>query len=242
MKVISKNVCIVFRGELLRNNLSCFWGNNSKNLRKYDVSEKSFNRQNNIMESIIKHIITPYKEKGYNVFVSGCVYECPEYYKNLTDYFPNNTIKKIKPGKTNQGEVFYLGIEHAEKEHPECLEYISLRTDYIMLRNININKLSGMYACFGWENKYIAEVDVFWIISKNTINILKKILIDLGFQNNRVHTHYLAKNLKENNVSLHTVWNDYENKCVALCYKEYINDLEIHKNRPFVNYMRNRND
>ena len=48
-------------------------------------------------------------------------------------FFPKNTIKQIKPGKTNQAEVFYNSIEQAEKQHPNCIEYISLRVDYIML-------------------------------------------------------------------------------------------------------------
>lgn len=241
MKIKFKNVCIVFRGELLRNTKSNYGNNNNykKNLRECDLSEESFNRQDNIMKSIIKHIIHPYKKKGYKVFVSGCVYECPNYYNNLNEFFPNNTIKKIKPGKTNQAEVFHLSIEQAENEHPYCLEYISIRADYMMLKNININKLSGLYTCFGWENENLPEVDVFWIISKNTITIFKKILLNIGYKRQYVATHSILNKLKNNNVILYPIWTDYKNQRTGIPYDVYINDLDTHKNRPFINYMRN---
>ena len=67
-------MCIVFRGELLRNTLSCHHHNKkNKELIKCDISPESLKRQDEIMQSIINHIIVPYENQNFNVFVSGCV-------------------------------------------------------------------------------------------------------------------------------------------------------------------------
>ena len=236
-----KNVCVVFRGELLRDTVSCFHNNiKNKQLRKPDLSEESFIRQDDIMKSIINHIIIPYQKNGFNVFISGCVYECNHYNNKLKEFFPNNTIKQIKAGETNQAETYYKSIEQAEKEHPECIEYISLRVDYIMLKNIirkNLD-LNLSYVGFAWENKKYPYVDVFYIISKNAVNIFKNILYNIGLEKDYVETHSITKSLKKKNVLLYPIWNNYENEATSLSYSEYIKDIKLHKNRPFVNYMR----
>jgi len=235
----TKNVCIVFRGELLRNTQS-FYHNNTKHkkLRDYDLSEDSFKRQDDIMKSIIKHVILPYEENGFNVFISGCVYKCPDYYNNLKLYFPKNTIKQIKAGKTNQAEAFYQSLDHAYKEHPDCIEYISLRADYIMLKNIVRKDLPKLYVGFSWENTSFPDVDVFFIISKDAIDIFKHILYDIGVGKQYVDTHSIISRLKSVNVPLYPIWNDYKNKATGLTYSDYMKDIKVHENRPFVNYMR----
>ena len=197
---IKKNICLVFRGELLRNTIS-YYHNNIKNkqLREPDLSEESLIRQDNIMKSIINNIILPYEKNGFNVFISGCVYECNHYNNKLKEFFPNHTIKQIKAGKTNQAETYYKSIEQAEKEHPECIEYISLRVDYIMLKNI-IRKdldLNLSYVGFAWKNTKYGDVDVFYIISKNAVNIFKNIIYHIGLGKNFVETHSITKSLKK---------------------------------------------
>lgn len=239
-----KNVCIVFRGELLRNTQSNFHNNIKKNiigknLRECDLSEDSFKRQDDIMKSIINYIILPYEENGFNVFISGCVYECPGYNNNLISYFPKNTIKQIKSGKTNQAEVFYQSLDHAYKEHPDCIEYISLRSDYIMLKNIIRKDLNELYIFFAWENKYsFPDVDVFFIISRNAMDIFKNILYDIGAKM-YVDTHSIIPRLKKVNIPLYPIWDNYKNKATGMSYSDYIKDIKLHENRPFVNYIRN---
>lgn len=238
---IKKNICLVFRGELLRNTIS-YYHNNIKNkqLREPDLSEESLIRQDNIMKSIINNIILPYEKNGFNVFISGCVYECNHYNNKLKEFFPTHTIKQIKAGKTNQAETYYKSIEQAEKEHPECIEYISLRVDYIMLKNI-IRKdldLNLSYVGFAWKNTKYEDVDVFYIISKNAVNIFKNIIYHIGLGKNFVQTHSITKSLKKKNVLLYPIWNNYENEATSLSYDEYIKDIKLHENRPFVNYMR----
>lgn len=237
-----KNVCIVLRGELLRNPKSHYHTNvKNKNLRNYDVSKESFNRQDTIMISIIRHVIIPYEKLGYNVFVSGTVYECPEYNENLNKFFPKNTIKQIQPGKTNQAEMFNLSIDNAEKEHPNCSEYISMRTDYLMLRNANRKNIDGLYIGYGWvNNKGIPpEVDLFYIISKSAMKIFKMILHFIGKNKEYTHTHHINLHLKNVNIATYPIWDDYENKPSGISYKDYVENIKLHENRPFVNYMRN---
>jgi len=238
---IQKNVCLVFRGELLRNRKS-YYHNNIKNkqIREPDTSDESLIRQDDIMKSIINNIILPYENNGFNVFISGCVYECNHYNNKLNFFFPKNTIKQIKAGKTNQAEVYYKSIEQAETKHPNCIEYISLRVDYIMLKNIirkNLD-LNLSYVGFPWKNTKYGDVDVFYIISKNAVNIFKNILYHIGLGKNYVETHSITKNLKKNKVLLYPIWINYENEATSLSYGEYIKDIQVHKNRPFVNYMR----
>ena len=238
-----KNVCLVFRGELLRNNLSNYHDTiKNKQLREPNLSEESFIRQDDIMKSIINHIIIPYQKNGFNVFISGCVYECNHYNNKLKEFFPNNTIKQIKAGKTNQAETYYKSIEQAEKEHPECIEYISLRVDYLMLKNIIRTDLdlNLSYVGFAWENKKkYPDVDVFYIISKNAVNIFKNILYHIGLGKKNAQTHSITNTLKTKNVLLYPIWNNYENERTGLAYGDYIKDIILHENRPFVNYMRN---
>ena len=237
----NKSICLVFRGELLRNRFSCFNKNKTKKLKEPDLSEESIIRQDNIMKSIINNIILPYEKNGFNVFISGCVYECNSYDNKLKEFFPNNTIKQIKPGKTNQAEMFYNSIVQGEKEHPYCIEYISLRLDYIMLRNINIKELDldTSYVGFAWENNIkILDVDVFFIISKNSLNIFKKILHHMGSGKGHIATHDILFKLKQNNIILYSIWDNYSNHPTGILYSNYIENKELHKNRPLVNYMR----
>ena len=236
---IKKNICIVIRGELLRNSKSFFYSTKSEEIKKYDLSEESFKKQDDIMKSIINHIVIPYKNIGYNVFISGCIYNCEEYNNNLISFFPNNTILKIKPGKTNAAEMYYKSINHAEKKHPDCIEYISIRGDYLMLKNIIIKNIIGKCVGYAWVNKKFPNVDVFFIISKKTINILKKILYNLANRHTRVCTHGILNQLRNNKVNIYAIWNDYNNQRTGISYSDYINNIKIHKNRPFVNYMRN---
>lgn len=134
------------------------------------------------------------KNKGYNVFVSGCVYECNEY-KRLNYFFDKHTIKQIKPGKTNQAELLRYGLEQAEKQHPNCLEYISLRADYLMLREVNLN-FNKQCVGLPW-NKCSGEApDVFFIIPKD---VLSNFINTLNIYNGRssVILHSLIGNLKK---------------------------------------------
>ena len=236
-----KNVCIVFRGELLRNTESYFHSNKkNKELREPDFPKESFIRQDNIMKSIINNIVLPYEKNGFNVFISGCVYKCAKYMNNLMSFFPNNTIKQIEPGKTNQAQVYYKSIQQAEKEHPNCVEYISLRADYIMLKDI-IRKdldLELSYVGFAWKNTNYGNVDVFYIISKNAIDIFKNILYEIGLGKNYVDTHSITNSLKQKKVLLYPIWENYSNQATSLSYGEYMNNKKLHENRPFVNYMR----
>jgi len=239
---INKNVCLVFRGELLRNMLSHYPPKKkNKQLCEPDLSEESFIRQDNIMKSIINNIIIPYEKLGFNVFISGCVYECNHYNNNLKEFFPNNTIKQIKAGECNQAETYYKSIEQAEKEHPGCIEYISLRADYIMLKNIIRKNLdiNLSYVGFAWINEKYPAVDVFYIISKNAVNIFKKIIYNIGLGKSYVSIHSITGRLKSQNVLLYPIWNNYKNQRTGIPYKEYIKDIKLHENRPFVNYMRN---
>ena len=239
----SSNICIVFRGELLRNSKSRYHANikNNKQLREYDLSEDSINRQNDIMKSIINHIIIPYEILGFNIFVSGCLYECNDYNKNLKDFFPNHSIKIIKQGDTNQAELFNLSLDHAEKENPNCIEYISLRADFIMLKNISIkNTFTGSYVGFAWENKSkYPSVDAFFIISKNAMNTFKKILKKIGEGKLFTHTHDIVSGLKYK-TKIYPIWDNYKNKATGIPYNEYIKNIKLHKYRPIVNYMRDR--
>ena len=244
---IKKNICLVFRGELLRNTKSCHHCNiKDKQLKKQDLSEESLIRQDNIMKSIINYIILPYENNGFNVFISGCVYECNHYNNNLKEFFPNNTIKKIEAGKTNQAEVYYKSIEQAEKKHPECIEYISLRVDYIMLKNIIIKDLdldlNLLSVGFAWKNKKYPNVDVFYIISKNALNIFKNILYHIGLEKNYTDTHSITESLIQKKVLVYPIWNNYKNAKTGLLYDKYIKDIKPHENRPFVNYMRSTPD
>ena len=109
------NVCLCFRGELLRPGNA--WHRSTGNtVLNCDFSDENINRQNDIMESIIKHIVIPYKNKGYNVFISGCVYKCPQYDEQLKKFFPDNTIKQIEPGRTGQVQMFKEGIINAYEQ------------------------------------------------------------------------------------------------------------------------------
>jgi len=153
------NICIVIRGDLLRKSTS----SNRKQIRGCDLSKDSFDRQNDIMQSIIDKIIIPYKNNGYDVFISGCVYNCPSYTNKLLEYFPYNTIKQIEPGGINSSRMFYLGLEHAEEQHPNCKEYISVRGDFIMLRNVIItDPKNDIYVKFAWGPGNSTFVDVFF--------------------------------------------------------------------------------
>ncbi len=236
----NQDVCIIIRGELLRPiNSHYHYNNKSKELRNPDLSDQSFRRQNDIMESIINHIIIPYKKLSYNVFVSGCAYECPNYDNKLTEYFPTNTIKFIKPGETNQSEMFSLSIEHAGNEHPNCTEYISIRADYIMLQNVVIKHNAGLYTGFAWENTIYPDVDVFFVIPRETLPIFERIL-KYTKSKDYTDTHYIIKHLKNENIVLYPIWENYKDGATGINYNEYTVNIDIHKNRPFVNYMRDR--
>ena len=239
-KIFRKNVCICFRGELLRSSKSSHHANTkNKNLVQYNISEDSIKRQNDIMQSIINNIINPYKRKGYNVFVSGCVYKCPEYNENLKKYFPNNTIKQIESGKTNQLEMYYLSIDNAIKNHPNCIEYISLRADYIMLKNIVFKNIKGDYLGISWINNTLPDVDVFFVISKNIIPQFKKILKNQFFLQ-YAESHYILSEIKKLRIPIYVIWDNYKNAATGMSYNEYSQNSNQNSNRPFVNYMRDR--
>ena len=234
-----KNICIVFRGELLRDPQSHHFTNKiCKDIRECNTSKECIERQNDIMKSVIKHIIEPYKKQGYNVFVSGCVYECPKYNEKLKEFFPNHTIKQIKPGNTNQAELYHQSIDHVDKTHPNCIEYISIRADYIMLRDVIIQNNSGSYTGFAWKNKKFPHVDVFFIIGKKSINIFKKVLCKIGYKKKYVNTHSIIKNLVKHKIHLYPIWSDCENQATGLSYDDYKKDINLYQFRPFVNYMR----
>ena len=158
-------------------------------------------------------------------------------------YFPKNTIKQIKSGETNQAELYHRSIDHANKEHPNCIEYISLRADYIMLKNIISKDLNGLYVGFAWENKNsFPNVDVFFIISRNAINIFKNIIYNIGLRKEYADTHSIIDKLNNENVFLYPIWNNYKNNATGIPYSKYIKDIKLHENRPFVNFMRNINN
>lgn len=244
-----KDICIMIRGELLRNTESTFNYNihfeeyRNKNIMQYDVSDASISRQNDIMQSIIDYIIIPYENAGYNVHVSGCVYECLDYDKQLKEFFPRNTIKQIKPGQTSQAEMFKMSIDHSEQEHPGCTEYISIRADYIMLKHVPIinstHEETSICIGFAWKNRNLPQTDVFFIIPKNAISIFKIVLKEIKKKGTYVNTHKIHRLLSKK-VKLYPIWNDYENHGVGIGYNEYVENKELHKNRPFVNYMRHR--
>ena len=240
-----KTVCIVVKGELLRNPTSTFHdGNNTKELKPYSVDPIVFNKQNQIMESILNHIVRPYKAHGYHVHVSGCVYECPRYESQLKMYFPNNTILQIPSGHTNQAHLFSNALEQAENKHPECIEYIVLRADYLMLRDVKIiDTQTDFYTGFAWQNlNRFPQVDVFFIISKRAMHGFKRIL------HKRIHsphcdTHYISQELRqlvENNkrILLYPIWDDYQNGATSLSFPAYEKEYHLHTKRPFVNYIR----
>ena len=64
-----------------------------------------------------------------------------------------------------------------------------------MLKNIIRKDLGNLYTGFSWKNNNIPQVDVFFIISKNTINILKKILCTIGNKKKYTHTHSIYRYL-----------------------------------------------
>ena len=64
------------------------------------------------------------------------------------------------------------------------------------------------------------------------------IYLNIGLGKNYVDTHSITDKLKINNVLLYPIWNNYKNEATSLSYGEYIKDIKLHKNRPFVNYMR----
>jgi hypothetical protein len=240
-----KAICIVIRGELLRNPTSTFHdGNNTKEIKPYTLDPIVFHKQNQIMESILNHIVKPYKYHGYHVHVSGCVYECPTYESQLNKYFPNNTILQIPLGHTNQAHLFANALEQAENKHPECIEYIILRADYLMLRDVKIiNTPTDFYTGFAWKNlNGFPQVDVFFIISKKAMCGFKSILYK------RIHlqhcdTHYILEKLKqlvENNkrILLYPIWDDYQNGATGLSFPKYEKEYHLHTKRPFVNYIR----
>lgn len=232
--------CLILRGELLRNPTSTYHdGNKTKKLKPCNVSPKSIENQNAICNSIVENVIKPYREKYKSVFVSGCLYECEEYMQIFNEYFPGNTVKFCKHGDTNQAHHMMLGIEHARDMHPYCSEYISLRMDYLMLRPVVIHTPPKVdkYTGFGWINTIFPAVDVFFVISSNTIPLFIDIL------RRKIHqlcidTHSLQGELKQRNVYLYPIWGDYSNGATGISYKEYLNAYTHHEKRPFVNYMR----
>ncbi len=105
-----------------------------------------------------------------------------------------------------------------------------------MLRNIIFkNDLTSLYVGYAWNNfgKY-PDVDVFFIISKNAIPILKTILNNLGKL-----THSLTHDLRERDVSVFPIWNDYDRQPTSIIFSQYQENKTLHQNRPFVCYMRN---
>ena len=235
------NICIVIRGDLLRKSTSCY----SKQIRGCDLLQSSFNRQNDIMQSIIDKIITPYQNNGYNVYISGCVYNCPAYTNKLLEYFPYNTIKQIEPDKNiNVSRMFYLGLEHAEEQHPNCKEYISVRGDFIMLRDVIISEpKNDLYVKLAWRARSKSQpgrIDVFFVISKKAMVILKKVL----FEDTRAccQLHGLSIVLDKMGISIYFIWKDYCHTKAGFLWREVMgknNKLRRgHGKRPLTMRMR----
>lgn len=235
---MNKKICIVLREELLRCPSSTFHDDNkTKYIKPCDTNTKTIQYQNNIMESIINHIFEPHKNLGYDVYISGCVYECPHYDMQINNYFPQNTIKKLKPGTHNQAEMFHESVCHATKMHPKCEIYVSIRADYIMLRDINIHKNDTCIG-YGWENNNYPDVDVFYVIPNKLTQRFKDILQNR--KGEHICTYFINECLKHNNVIIYPVWTDYYEERTGIDYDNYKSEIEKHKKRPFVNYMRNR--
>ena len=231
------NVCICLRGELLRP--SCSTHALGSKVIECDSSEENINRQNDIMESIINHIIIPYKNEGYNVFISGSIYKCPEYDEKLEEFFPNNTIKQIDPGKKGAVEMFKESIIHASEQHPNCKEYISLRGDYIMLRDIIIKNMKEEkdYIGMAWSNAGFVgcSCDIFYVISKNVIPQFIEILWRRGHSD----SHYVTDAIRKRKIPAYFIWGEtYRRAPSSMTYTDYLNNLDKHKNRPMANYMR----
>ena len=241
-----QSVCIVIRGELLRDPTSTYAKILTKELKPHSLDPKIFHKQNEIMESILNHIVQPYKKQGYHVDVSGCVYECPNYTTQLNKYFPNNTIVQIQSGHTNSSHMMHNALEHAENQHPYCVEYIILRVDYLMLRDVKLKETTNdFYSGFPWINKTFPQVDVFFIISKKAMKGFKNIL-HKRIHIQRIDTHYILQELRQlvedkQKILLYPIWDDYQNAATGLSFPIYKTEMEIHSKRPFVNYIREVN-
>ena len=236
-KSSSPGICIIIKGDILRNPESGHFDGTRGIPKSHSMHEKSFRHQNEIMESIITHIILPYEKEGKDVFVSGCVYNCTHYDEKLKDYFPNHTIKSIQSGKTNAPQLWHIACENAEMHHPNCIEYVSMRADFLMLRNVTFKTpMSDIYTGFGYAGKFPA-VDAFFITSNKAMPIFKKILL-LGKRQN-ADTHYIQSHLRRHKVELYPIWADYKNGPTGITFENYITKKHLHKQRPFVNYMKN---
>ena len=109
------SVCIVFRGEMLRDSQSSYFTDQTKKRRNYVVTDERKSKQHEIFQSICDKIIVPFKEHGFRVMVSGAVYSCPPIESSLKEYFGNHTIKMIEPGKTNACELLHISLVHARR-------------------------------------------------------------------------------------------------------------------------------
>jgi hypothetical protein len=239
---MTKTVCIVLRGELLRNPGSTYninRKNKTKAILSANTSEGAIQRQDEIMISIKEKIIMPHLRAGNIVFVSGCVYDCPTYAQSLKEHFPENTVAFMRPGHTNQAGAFMLSLEHAVQKHPDCAEYMSVRCDHLMLRDVPLrDDLKGKYTGIAWSNSIFPQVDIFFIISHGAIQDFKRALRSLGLQPAHVHTHNIAAILRAIGTHVYTIWSDYHNQRAGISYHEYQNDISNQSKRPLINYMR----
>ena len=241
---MTKTVCIVLRGELLRNPGSTYYSNRNnktKALWSADTSEASIKRQDEVMVSIKEKIIMPHLRGGNIVFVSGLLYECPTYAERLNEYFPENTVAYIQPGNTNQAGAFLSGLEHAVERHPGCAEYMSVRCDHLMLRDVPLrDDLKGKYTGIAWSNSIFPKVDIFFIISHGAIQDFKHALRSLGLGPANVQTHNISAILLMIGTQVYPIWHDYHNRRAGLSYRDYQTDIANHSKRPLINYMRYR--
>ena len=56
--------------------------------------------------------------------------------------------------------------------------------------------------------------------------------------NNKEEILKIINELKYKNISLYPIWCNYKNQKTGISYSEYIENIKLHENRPFVNYMR----
>jgi hypothetical protein len=136
--------------------------------------------------------------------------------------------------------MYYLSIKNAEDKHNDCIEYISIRADYIMLKNVILKNMKRNYLGIPWINdNAIPDVDVFFIISKSAVPLFKKVL-KKNFHRENTDSHYILSDMRQLKVNIYIIWDNYKRQQTGISYNEYIQNIYLHKNRPFNNYMRDR--
>ena len=138
--------------------------------------------------------------------------------------------------------MFKESIINGYEQHPNCDEYISLRADYIMLKDVIIKDMNGEkdYVGMGWSNSRSAfpDVDVFFRISNNFV----KTFISILWRRGHGDSHYVPDAIRKRKIASYYIWGEtYRGGATGISYNEYLNNLQRHKDRPFVNYMRDDN-